>query len=47
MGVWLLPMPETSVCMWVRVWQEEDLIALVDTLRELRLDRTVEGVACR
>ena len=44
MGIWLLPMPQTYACMWVRVWKEEDLIPLVDTLRELRLDRTIEGV---
>jgi 4-cresol dehydrogenase (hydroxylating) len=44
MGVWLLPMPETFIALWVRVWKEEDVVPLVDTLRELRLDRTIEGV---
>ncbi len=44
LGVWLLPMPETFMAVWVRVWNEEDLIPLIDTLRELRLDRTIEGV---
>ena len=44
MGVWLLPMPETFIAVWVRVWKEEDVIPLVDTLRRLRLDRTIDGV---
>ena len=29
---------------WVRVWKEADLGPLVDTLRKLLLDRTIEGV---
>jgi 4-cresol dehydrogenase (hydroxylating) len=44
MGVWLLPMPETFIALWARVWKEEDIVPLIDALRELRLDRTIEGV---
>ncbi|CAB4934004.1 unannotated protein [freshwater metagenome] len=44
MGVWLAPMPETFRACWVRIWDEKDVIPLVDRLRELRLDRTIEGV---
>ncbi len=43
-GVWLMPWPETFAPMWVTAWQEADLIPIVDTLRELRLDRTIEGI---
>ena len=44
MGVWLLPMPDTFRAVWIRVWKEDDVVALIDTLRVLRLDRTIEGV---
>jgi 4-cresol dehydrogenase (hydroxylating) len=44
MGLWLHPMPEIIMPGWVRVWKEEDLVALVDRLRRLRLDRTLEAV---
>jgi 4-cresol dehydrogenase (hydroxylating) flavoprotein subunit len=44
MGVWLMPMPETVMPVWVKASREEDLVALVDTLRRLRLDRTILGV---
>ncbi len=44
MGVWLMPMPEVYAPMWLNVPREEDLIPLVDTLRRLRMDRTIEGV---
>ncbi len=30
--------------LWLRVWDENDLGPLMETLRELRLDRTIEGV---
>ncbi|CAB4928928.1 unannotated protein [freshwater metagenome] len=43
MGIWLLPAPEVYHPVWVRVWNYEDLIPLVDTLRELRLERTIEA----
>jgi hypothetical protein len=44
MGVWLMPYPETFMPLWLRVWKEDDLGPVMDTLRELRLDRTIEGV---
>jgi 4-cresol dehydrogenase (hydroxylating) len=44
MGVWLMPMPQTVMPVWVNAAHEEDLAALVDTLRTLRLDRTIQGV---
>jgi len=43
MGIWLLPAPEVYMPVWVRVWREDDIVALVDTLRELRLERTIEA----
>jgi 4-cresol dehydrogenase (hydroxylating) len=44
MGVWLMPFPEVYMPLWLKVWNEDDLGPLVDTLRGLRLDRTIEGV---
>ena len=44
MGVWLMPQPQTYMPFWVRVWKEDDLGPVVDTLRTLLLDRTIEGV---
>ena len=44
MGVWLMPQPQTYMPFWVRVWKDDDLAPLVDTLRKLLLDRTIEGV---
>jgi 4-cresol dehydrogenase (hydroxylating) len=44
MGVWLMPTPECYMPCWLRVWNDSDLPQLVDTLRELMLDRTIEGV---
>ncbi len=44
MGVWLMPYPETYMPLWLRVWDENDLGPLMETLRRLRLDRTIEGV---
>ena len=44
MGVWLMPQPQTYMPFWVRVWKDDDLAPLVDTLRTLLLDRTIEGV---
>jgi 4-cresol dehydrogenase (hydroxylating) flavoprotein subunit len=43
MGVWLLPAPEVYMPVWIRVWREDDIVALVDTLRQLRLERTIEA----
>jgi 4-cresol dehydrogenase (hydroxylating) flavoprotein subunit len=44
MGVWLMPTPECYMPCWLRVWKDSDLPQLVDTLRQLMLDRTIEGV---
>lgn len=44
MGLWMLPAPEVFHPVWVRLWNEEDLGPAVDILRQLRLERTIEGV---
>jgi 4-cresol dehydrogenase (hydroxylating) len=44
MGVWLMPWPECYMPTWIRVERDADLEALVDTMRELMLDRTIENV---
>jgi 4-cresol dehydrogenase (hydroxylating) flavoprotein subunit len=44
MGVWLMPYPECYMPLWLRVWNEDDLGPVMDTLRALLLDRTIEGV---
>jgi 4-cresol dehydrogenase (hydroxylating) flavoprotein subunit len=44
MGVWLLPTPECYMPCWVRVWNDSDLPQVIDTLRALMLDKTIEGV---
>jgi 4-cresol dehydrogenase (hydroxylating) len=44
MGVWLMPQPECYMPLWLRVWNDDDLAAVADTLRRLLLDRTIEGV---
>jgi 4-cresol dehydrogenase (hydroxylating) flavoprotein subunit len=44
MGVWLMPEPQTYMPFWVRVWKDDDIAPMVDTLRKLLLDRTIEGV---
>src|SRR5581483_1030644 len=44
MGVWLMPWPECYLPAMVRVERDEDLPALIDTLRALMLDRTIENV---
>jgi len=44
MGIWLMPYPECYMPLWLRVWDESDLGPVMDTLRKLRLDRTIEGV---
>lgn len=43
MGVSLLPAPEVYMPFWVRVWKDADVVPLVDTLRRLRLARTIEA----
>ena len=44
MGIWLMPWPECYLPAMVRVERDEDLPALIDTLRALMLDRTIENV---
>ena len=44
MGVWLNPYPECYMPLWLRVWNEDDLPAVVDTLRVLMLDGTIRMV---
>lgn len=44
MGIWLTPWPECYMPLWLRVWNDDDLGPLVDTLRTLLLDRTIENV---
>jgi 4-cresol dehydrogenase (hydroxylating) flavoprotein subunit len=45
-GIWLSPMYETVMHVDVDVYRDDDLAPLVDTLRRLRLDGTVDGVPC-
>jgi 4-cresol dehydrogenase (hydroxylating) len=44
MGFWLYPQPECYMPLWLRVRRDDDLAPLVDTLRALMLDGTIEGV---
>jgi len=44
MGVWLTPMPECYMPLWLRVWRDDDLAAVIDTLRTLMLDGTIRMV---
>ncbi|OBJ99953.1 FAD-binding oxidoreductase [Mycobacterium sp. 1245852.3] len=44
-GVWLMPTPETFKCVDIGVPRFEDLTALVDVLRPLRIDGTIAGTA--
>ena len=44
MGVWLMPYPEVYSPFWAHFEKETDLVAILDTLRGLRLSRTLEGV---
>ena len=44
MGVWLMPYPEVFSPFWAHFEEEADLVAILDTLRNLRLGRTLEGV---
>src|SRR5439155_557190 len=40
-GVWLMPEPEMYSPVDIGVDREEDIVALIDTLRPLRLDGTI------
>ena len=44
MGVWLMPMPETYMPLWLRVWSDDDLAPMFETLRKLMLDGTIRMV---
>jgi 4-cresol dehydrogenase (hydroxylating) len=44
MGVWLMPYPEVYMPLWLRVWNDDDLAPVVDTLRTLMLDDTIRMV---
>jgi len=44
MGVWLMPFPECYMPLWLRVWKEDDLPRVIDTLRVLMLDGTIRMV---
>lgn len=44
MGVWLMPKPEVYMPLWARVWRDDDVGPMVDTLRTLMLDGTVRMV---
>jgi len=44
MGVWLMPYPEVYMPLWLRVRSDDDLAAVVDTLRTLMLDDTIRMV---
>ena len=44
MGVWLLPKPRSYMPIWIRGWKDDDLGPLSDVMRELLLDRTIEGI---
>ncbi|MDO6966149.1 FAD-binding oxidoreductase [Rhizobium alvei] len=46
LGLWLMPKPEAIAHVHVDVSRDEDLISLVDILRRLRLDGTIDGVPC-
>ena len=44
MGVWLYPKPEAVHPFFVKAQKEEALGPLLDTLRRLRLDGTIQGI---
>ena len=44
MGVWLLPKPQCYMPIWIRGWKDDDLGPMSDVMRELLLDRTIEGL---
>jgi 4-cresol dehydrogenase (hydroxylating) flavoprotein subunit len=44
LGVWLTPWPECYMPLWLRAENDDDLGPIVDTLRQLMLDRTIENV---
>lgn len=42
MGYWLMPKPEVYMPLWLRSWNEDDIGPIVDALRELMLDGTID-----
>jgi 4-cresol dehydrogenase (hydroxylating) len=44
MGVWLMPEPKCYMPLWLRVWRDDDLAPMTDTLRRLMLDGTIRMV---
>lgn len=44
MGVWLMPRPEEFAACRLSIEREEELPQLVDVIRELKLDGTIDGV---
>jgi len=44
MGVWLMPEPEVYMPLWLRVWRDDDLGPVIDTLRVLMLEGTIRMV---
>ena len=44
LGVWLMPKPEVYMPMWLQVRRDDDIAPLIDTLRRLALDGTLQMV---
>lgn len=42
MGYWLMPKPEIYMPLWLRVWDDAQMPAVVDALRELMLAGTID-----
>lgn len=42
MGYWLTPKPEVYMPLWLRSWNDDDIGPIVDALRELMLDGTID-----
>jgi hypothetical protein len=44
MGIWLMPYPEAYMPLGLRAWKDDDLAAVLETLRALMLDGTIRMV---
>ncbi|MDJ1371905.1 FAD-binding oxidoreductase [Gulosibacter molinativorax] len=42
MGYWLMPKPEVYMPLWLQAWDDAQMPAIIDALRELMLDGTIE-----
>ena len=42
MGYWLMPKPEVYMPLWLRLWDDSQMPAVVDALRELMLAGTID-----